>query len=62
MRGGKREGAGRPVVPGYLKRNELTGFRVQQWIIKWLKKQPESGGRLIENALIERYNLKRSLE
>ena len=57
-RGGARPGAGRPVMPIHLKRNPLHDFRVQQWIIDWLKAQPESGGRLIERAVIEMYRLK----
>jgi len=58
MRGGKRAGSGRKPVPAHLKRNELTGFRVQQWIIDWIKNRSGSGGRLIEKALIEYYKLK----
>jgi len=57
MRGGKRAGAGRKPVPGHLERKELSGFRVPQWIIDWIKKQPGSGGRIIEEALIRYYGL-----
>lgn len=57
-RGGRRAGAGRKRKPSYLKRNELSGFRVQQWIIDWLKAQPGSGGQLVEKALLGYYKLK----
>lgn len=57
-RGGVRPGAGRPIVALHLKRNSLHDFRVQQWIIDWLKAQPGSGGKLVERALIEMYRLK----
>jgi len=60
MRGGKREGAGRPPVPPNLKRVKMTGVRIQQWILDWLMSQPESGGKIIEDVLIEKYELKRS--
>jgi hypothetical protein len=32
-------------------------FRIQQWMIDWLQTQPESGGRLIEAALVAHYGL-----
>ena len=59
MRGGKRAGSGRKTVPADLKRNKLAGVRIQQWIINWLRAQPESGGQLIEKALIKFYKLKK---
>jgi len=57
MRGGKRKGAGRKPVPEHLKRNKMTGVRIQQWILTWLMTQPESSGKIVENALIEKYGL-----
>ena len=57
MRGGKRAGAGRKPVLSHLKRKELSGFRIPQWIIEWVKKQPGSGGRIIEEALVKYYGL-----
>lgn len=57
MRGGKRKGSGRKTVSDSLKRNPLHSFRIQQWIIDWLKQQPESGGQLIEKAVISHYNI-----
>ena len=59
MRGGKRTGAGRKSTPAHLKRNKLTGFRIQQWMIDFLNAQPESGGQSIEKALTKFYKLKK---
>ena len=59
-RGGWR-GGGRPKgskMPPHLKRVNLNNFRLPQWIVDWLKAQPESGGRLIEAALIQHYKLR----
>jgi hypothetical protein len=59
-RGGWR-GGGRPkgsTIPVHLKRVKLTPFRLPQWIVDWLKARPESGGRLIEEALVKHFNLK----
>jgi len=58
MRGGKRKGAGRPPVPPNLKRVKMTGVRIQQWILDWLMSRPESSGKIIEDVLIEKYELK----
>ena len=58
MRGGKRKGAGRPPVPPHLKRVKMTGVRIQQWILDWLMSRPESSGKIIEDVLIEKYELK----
>jgi hypothetical protein len=57
-RGGYRPGSGRPKVATHLKRVKLTPFRLPQWIVDWLKARPESGGRLIEEALIKYFKLK----
>jgi hypothetical protein len=59
-RGGYRKGGGRPkgsTIATHLKRVNLTGFRVPQWMIDWLKAQDRSGGRMIEEALIKYYKL-----
>ena len=61
-RGGWRKGGGRPkgsTMPAHLKRINLNDFRLPQWIVDWLKAQPKSGGRLMEDALINYYKLKR---
>ena len=60
-RGGFREGSGRPkgsTKQPHLKRVNLNDFRLPQWIIDWLKAQPESGGRLMEEAIVKYYKLK----
>jgi len=49
---------GRPPVPVRLKRNKMTGIRIQQWMIDWLIAQPGSSGQIVERALIEKYGLK----
>lgn len=58
-RGGKRPGAGRPVGSVYPveKRRKPVNVRLPLWLAEWLKKHPESSGRLIERALIEYYTL-----
>ena len=60
-RGGYRPGGGRPkgsTMLVYLKRVKLTPFRLLQWIVDWLKARPESGSRLIEEALVKHFKLK----
>ena len=59
-RGGWR-GGGRPkgsTMPPHLKRINLNDFRLPKWIVDWLKAQPESGGRLMEEAIVKYYKLK----
>ena len=60
-RGGSRKGSGRPrgstILPP-LKRVGLTGFRLPQWVVDWIKSQDRSGGRMIEEALVKHYKLK----
>ena len=51
---------GRPAwstKPAYLKRVQCTGIRLSQWLLDWLMSQPRSGGRIIEEALVEKYRL-----
>ena len=61
-RGGYRPGAGRPKAATHLKRVKLTPFRLPQWIVDWIRQQPKSGGRVIEEAMIHHYNLKEPKE
>jgi hypothetical protein len=59
-RGGWR-GGGRPkgsTMPPELRRIMLTGTRLPQWIVDWLKSQEGSGGRIIEEALVKQYKLR----
>ena len=60
MRGGTRPGAGRPKGSKYPKarRRKPINVRLPLWLADWLKKHPESSGRLIERALIMTYELK----
>ena len=58
-RGGKRKGAGRPfgsTSPEPLKRKPFNA-RLPLWLIKWLRSQPRSQGRVIEEALIAIHGL-----
>jgi hypothetical protein len=60
-RGGARKGSGRPkgsTIHPPLRRVGLTGFRLPQWIVDWLKSQKGSGGRIIEEALVKQYKLR----
>ncbi len=52
------KGAGRPPVPAHLKRNRMTGIRIQQWLLERLMQHPGSKGQLIERLLIKEFNLK----
>jgi hypothetical protein len=45
-------------MPAHLKRININDFRLPQWIVDWLKAQPESGGRLMEEAIVKYYKLK----
>ena len=59
-RGGWR-GGGRPkgsTISPHLKRVNLNDFRLPRWIVDWIKSQPESGGRVMEEAIVEYYKLK----
>jgi len=59
-RGGWR-GGGRPkgsTISPQLKRVMLTGIRLPQWIVDWIKSQEKSGGRIIEEGLVKYYRLK----
>ena len=57
MSGGKREGAGRPPAPDFLKKEQI-GLKLPRWLIDWLDTQAESRAVLIEDALKRRHKLK----
>jgi hypothetical protein len=64
MRGGKRQGAGRPKgskLPNNKKRKTVS-VCLSPWLAEWLSNHPESSGRLIERALIMTYELKEPKE
>jgi len=51
MKGGKREGAGRPPAPVELKKR-MVSIRLPEWLIIWMDDQPETNRAiLIEEAL-----------
>jgi len=47
---------GRPPVPFYLKRIQ-TGYKIPRWLKTWIDRQNDSGGKVIEKALIAFYGL-----
>jgi hypothetical protein len=60
MRGGKRQGAGRPKgtkMPKDQKRKTVS-VCIPRWLAEWLSNHPESSGRLVERALIMTYDVK----
>jgi len=51
MRGGHREGAGRPPAPANLKKR-MVSIRLPKWLIEWMDSQPETNRAiLIEEAI-----------
>ena len=59
MRGGKREGAGRPPAPDHLKRQPVT-VRLPQWLIDEVDlSAPGDRGGTIEKALMKYMQLKK---
>ncbi len=55
-RGGKREGAGRKVLPPEYKKIKITPG-LELWLVEWLRRQDKSMVLLIEQALIKAYTL-----
>ena len=60
MRGGKRQGAGRPKGSTMQKdkKRKTVSVCIPLWLAQWLSNHPESSGRLVERALITTYNIK----
>lgn len=56
MRGGKREGAGRPLTPPLLKKAPIS-LKLPRWLIEWMDDQTESRAVLIEDALKRRHKI-----
>lgn len=56
MRGGKREGAGRPPIDPQLAKVPV-GYKLPRWLVEWLRTQPNQA-QAIEDALIKRHKLK----
>ena len=57
MSGGERKGAGRKPSPPDLKKIPV-GLKLPRWLVEWMRAQPESMPKLIEEALIARHKLK----
>ena len=57
MRGGKREGSGRPYADERMKK-EPYSTRLPAWLLEWMREQAEPGAVLIEQALRKAFKLK----
>ena len=57
-RGGKREGAGRPLGSSKPPVKRPVSVKLPIWLANWLKKREGSQARLIEKALIGFYGLR----
>ena len=57
MKGGKRNGAGRPHLDKRIVKVPVS-FRLQSWLVDWMREQPETQSKLIENALCNTYKIK----
>jgi len=55
--GGARQGSGRKPSPPELKKIPV-GMKLPRWLVEWMRAQPESMPKLIEEALIARHKLK----
>ncbi|KKL67517.1 hypothetical protein LCGC14_2134180 [marine sediment metagenome] len=58
-RGGKREGAGRPLGSTKPKTKTKVTFWLPTWLFRLLQKMPGSQGKIVERALIGFYKLRR---
>lgn len=56
-RGGKRDGAGRPLGNPKLVKIPV-GYKLPRWLVEWLREQDTPAAQLIEEALIRRHKLK----
>ena len=57
MHGGKRKGAGAPIKSPEFKKKPVN-LKITGWLNDWLEDQDESKISLIEQAVIEKHNLK----
>lgn len=55
--GGPRPGAGRPPLSDHKKRVRCGHITLQRWVLDWLAGMKRPAGHIIEEALIEKYNL-----
>jgi len=64
-RGGAREGAGRPKgirkkIKSPSEYRQTIGVRLPAWIVDWIKAHPDPAGRIIENAILKTYKIKKT--
>lgn len=57
MKGGKREGAGRPPLDPRMVKVPV-GYRLPAWLVDWMREQDQAQSELIETALCNAYRLK----
>lgn len=57
MKGGKREGAGRPQLDPRMVKVPV-GYRLPCWLVDWMRAQDQAQSELIETALCKTYKLK----
>jgi hypothetical protein len=58
MKGGKREGAGRPSLPAHMKKIPVS-YHLPRWLVDWLRDQPGVQAQIIEQALVDQHHLRR---
>jgi len=59
MKGGRRRGSGRKRIdPALLK--IPVGYRLPRWLVLWMRQQDKAASVLIEEALVEKYQLKKN--
>lgn len=52
------KGAGRKELPASLKKIKLHNFRLPRWIVDWLLSNKGKGSQLLEEAVVNYFNLK----
>lgn len=55
-RGGKREGAGRPLGDPDLVKVPV-GYKLPRWLVDWLREQDTPAAQVIEDALCRRHKI-----
>jgi hypothetical protein len=58
MKGGKRQGSGRPPLPAHLKKVPVS-YHLPRWLVEWLREQPGVQAKIIEDALVDQHRIKR---
>ena len=57
MRGGRREGAGRPPIDKQMVKVPVC-YKLPRWLVEWLREQDIPAAQLIEDALRYKHKLK----